>query len=70
MNKKILEAIAQYQEAEDQDEKNDLVQMTGMEFYHEDEVSEAFYQFLYRNGLVELIELSLARPGHAWSGLA
>jgi len=53
MNKKILEAIAQYQEAEDQDEKNDLVQMTGMEFYHEDEVSEAFYQFLYRNGLVE-----------------
>ena len=53
MNKKILEAVAQYQEAEDQDEKNDLVQMTGMEFYHEDEVSEAFYQFLYRNGLVE-----------------
>jgi len=53
MNKNILEAIAQYQEAEDQDEKNDLVQMTGMEFYHEDEVSEAFYQFLYRNGLVE-----------------
>jgi hypothetical protein len=53
MNKKILEAIAQYQEAEDQDEKNDLVQMTGMQFYHEDQVVEGFYRWLYDNGMVE-----------------
>jgi len=53
MNKKIIEAIVQYQTAKDQDEKNDLVQMTGMLFYHEDEVVEGFYRWLYDNGMVE-----------------
>jgi hypothetical protein len=54
MNKKIIEAIVHYQTAEDQDEKNDLVQMTGMEFYYEDQVVERFYRWLYDNGMVEL----------------
>jgi DNA polymerase III epsilon subunit-like protein len=54
MNKKIIEAIVQYQTAKDQDEKNDLVQMTGMHFYHEDQVVEAFYRWLYGNGMVEI----------------
>jgi hypothetical protein len=54
MNKKIIEAIVQYQTAKDQDEKNDLVQMTGMHFYHEDEVVEGFYRWLYDNGMVEV----------------
>ena len=53
MNKKIIEAIVQYQTAQDQDEKNDIVQMTGMFFYHEDEVVEGFYRWLYDNGMVE-----------------
>ena len=54
MNKKIIEAIVQYQTAQDQDEKNDIVQMTGMNFYHEDEVVEGFYRWLYDNGMVEV----------------
>jgi hypothetical protein len=54
MNKKIIEAIVHYQTAEDQDEKNDLVQMTGMRFYHEDQIVEGFYRWLYDNGMVEL----------------
>ena len=54
MNKKIIEAIVHYQTAEDQDEKNDLVQMTGMEFYYEDQVVERFYRWLYDNGMVEI----------------
>ena len=54
MNKKIIEAIVQYQTAKDQDEKNDLVQMTGMHFYHEDEIVEGFYRWLYDNGMVEV----------------
>jgi DNA polymerase III epsilon subunit-like protein len=54
MNKKIIEAIVQYQTAKDQDEKNDLVQMTGMHFYHEDGVVEAFYRWIYDNGMVEI----------------
>jgi oligoribonuclease (3'-5' exoribonuclease) len=53
MNSKIIEAIAQYQSAQDQDEKNDLVQMTGMQFYQEDQVVEGFYRWLYDNGLVD-----------------
>jgi oligoribonuclease (3'-5' exoribonuclease) len=53
MNKKIIEAIVQYQTAKDQDEKNDLVQMTGMHFYQEDQVVEGFYRWLYDNGVVE-----------------
>ena len=54
MNKKIIEAIVQYQTAQDQDGKNDIVQMTGMNFYHEDEVVEGFYRWLYDNGMVEV----------------
>lgn len=53
MNSKIIEAIVQYQTAEDQDEKNDLVQMTGMHFYQEDQVVEGFYRWLFDNGVVE-----------------
>jgi DNA polymerase III epsilon subunit-like protein len=53
MNKKIIEAIVQYQTAENQDEKNDIVQMAGMQFYQEDQVVEGFYRWLYDNGVVE-----------------
>jgi oligoribonuclease (3'-5' exoribonuclease) len=53
MNKKIIEAIVQYQTAENQDEKNDLAQMTGMQFYQEDQVVEGFYRWLFDNGLVD-----------------
>jgi hypothetical protein len=54
MNKKIIEAIVHYQTAENQDEKNDLVKSTGMEFCHEDQVVERFYRWLYDNSMVEL----------------
>ena len=53
MNKKIIEAIVQYQTAENQDEKNDLVKLTGMQFYQEDQVVEGFYRWLFDNGLIE-----------------
>ena len=53
MNSKIIEAVAQYQNAEDQDEKNDIVHMTGMQFYQEDQVVEGFYRWLFDNGLAD-----------------
>ena len=53
MNSKIIEAVAQYQNAKNQDEKNDIVQMTGMQFYQEDQVVEGFYRWLFDNGLVD-----------------
>jgi oligoribonuclease len=52
MNKELIETIVYYQTAQDQDEKNDLVQMTGMKFLNEDEVAIEFYYFLYKNGLM------------------
>jgi DNA polymerase III epsilon subunit-like protein len=53
MNKGIIEAIVQYQEAKDQDERNDLVQMTGMQFYKEDQVVEGFFRWLCDNDMVD-----------------
>jgi len=53
MNKDLIEAIVQYQTAETQDEKNDLVQMTGIQFYKEDQVVEGFYRWLCDNDLVD-----------------
>jgi DNA polymerase III epsilon subunit-like protein len=54
MNRDLIETIVQYSGARDQDEKNDIVNMSGMQFYHEDEIVEALYQFCFRNGLVDL----------------
>jgi len=54
MNRELIKKIVHYQTANDQDEKNDMVQMTGMIFLDESEVVEALYQFCYINGLVEL----------------
>ena len=52
MNRDLIETIVQYSTTQNQDEKNDIVHMTGMQFYHEDEIVEALFQFCYRNGLV------------------
>ena len=54
MNRDLIETIVQYSTARDQDEKNDIVHMTGMEFYQEDEIVEALYHFCFRNGLVPI----------------
>ena len=53
MNKDLIEKIVQYQSAQDQDEKNDLVHITGMQFYKEDQIVEGFYRWLCDNGLVD-----------------
>jgi oligoribonuclease len=53
MNRDLIETIVQYSTAQDQDEKNDIVHMTRMQFYHEDEIVEAFYEFLFINGIVD-----------------
>jgi DNA polymerase III epsilon subunit-like protein len=53
MNRDLIESIVRYQSAETQDEKNDLVNLTGMWFLNEDEVVEQFYYFLYVNGMTQ-----------------
>lgn len=53
MNKDLIETIVYYQNAQDQDEKNDIVQMKEMNFYKEEEIVIAFYNWLAKNGMVE-----------------
>lgn len=53
MNKDLIESIVQYQNADDQDEKNDLVHMKGMQFLKEDQVVEAFFRWLCDNDMVD-----------------
>ena len=50
MNRDLIESITHYSTAKDQDEKNDLVHYTGMQFVREEDMAEHFFQFLYRNG--------------------
>ena len=52
MNKDLIEKITMYATARDQDEKNDLVHMTGMQFLREEEVSKAFFHFLIDAGAI------------------
>jgi oligoribonuclease len=68
MNKDLIESIVQYQTAKDQDEKNDLVQMTGMQFLDEDQVVDSLYQFCFDNGLVEFDPQSLAKTSRMVNG--
>lgn len=52
MNKDLIEKITYYSTARTQDEKNDLVQMTGMKFLREEEVVKAFFHFLIDAGAI------------------
>jgi len=52
MNRDLIEKITMYATARDQDEKNDLVHMTGMKFLREEEVTKAFFHFLIDAGAI------------------
>lgn len=52
MNRDLIEKITMYATARDQDEKNDLVHMTGMQFLREEEVAKAFFHFLIDAGAI------------------
>jgi len=70
MNRDLIESIVHYQSAKDQDEKNDLVNLTGMWFLNEDEVVEQFYYFLYVNGMTqsEPVGVSQGQTTIDWCG--
>ena len=53
LNRDLLETINQYMCTRDQDEKNDIVHMTGMWFFEEGEIVEEFYYWCAMNGLVD-----------------
>jgi hypothetical protein len=53
MNKDLIETIVQYQTESDQDEKNDIVNMTGMQFLKEENIVIEFYNWLAKNGMID-----------------
>ena len=53
MNRELIKTMVHYQTTSEQDEKNDLVHMTGMKFLQRDNVVEEFYDFLFENGFVQ-----------------
>lgn len=57
LNRDLLETLNHYMTAKDQDEKNDIVHMTGMQFYEEAEIVEKFYYWLAANGLMDFNDL-------------
>jgi oligoribonuclease len=59
MNKELIETIVDYQTCANQDEKNDLVNITGMQFIKKEDAAEAFYHFLYLNGISSVDPLSM-----------
>lgn len=56
MNRDLIQTMNHYMTAQDQDEKNDIVQMTGMKFYEEEEIVQEFYYWLAQNGFVDFNE--------------
>ena len=52
MNKNLIERITQYSIAKTQEEKDEIVQKTGMIFLREEEVVKAFYHFLINAGVI------------------
>ncbi len=54
LNRELIETIVSYQECKSQEEKDDIEESSGMRFYHKDDIVEAFYHFLYLNGMVKV----------------
>ena len=52
MNRNLIERITQYSIAKTQEEKDEIVQKTGMIFLREEEVVKAFYHFLIGAGVI------------------
>ena len=69
LNRELIQTMVHYQTAKDQDEKNDIVQLTGMHFMDELDVVEALFQFCYRNGIVDFDPESLAKTSKVVNGV-
>ncbi len=54
MNRDLLDKIARYQNAKDEDEKKKISEETGMIFCQENEVVEKFFHFLCDNGIYDI----------------
>ena len=51
MNKELIEEIVSYQCCNTPEEREDIANYTGMKFLRKEDVAEAFFHFLYINGI-------------------
>ena len=51
MNRELIEYISLYQSSETDEEKENIIKMSGLKFFQEDEVVEEFFNFLCLNGI-------------------
>jgi oligoribonuclease len=61
MNAGLIESIGSYMEPKTETTRAELEASTGMSFYYPEDVVEAFYDFLYENGMVEYNVLDVNR---------
>jgi hypothetical protein len=54
LNRDLIQTIVSYQTCNNDDERSDVEKSSGMKFYHRDDIVEAFYHFLYLNGMVHV----------------
>jgi hypothetical protein len=54
LNGELIETIVSYQTCKNDEERKNVEESSGMRFYHKDDVVEAFYHFLYVNGMVNI----------------
>lgn len=54
MNRELIGHISSYISTDDLDEKNDLIQMTGMQFLSPDRVVKSLYDFVFESGYFPL----------------
>jgi len=54
MNYKLIDYISQYQDTKDNKIKSAIEKKAGMKFLNEDQVAEAFFQFLFLNGICSM----------------
>ena len=57
MNAKLIESIGSYMEPKTETTRAELEASTGMTFWYPETVVQAFYQFLYENGIAEFSEI-------------
>ena len=54
MNRELIQTLVDYQSERNQELRDELERVNDIKFIRLDEVAQAFYDFLYENGIVEL----------------
>ena len=68
MNAGLIALMNEYKNSRTNEDREDIVVQSGMQFLDEDQVVDALYRFCYDNGLVEIDPQSLAKTSRLVNG--